>query len=480
MIKGSLLVIICLSFFFPSTTTAQNSLAKNDHLGFEDIEVAAIDETNFNQPSTERKPDEDACLGVSCSNRGLCIVNNIYSRGYWCECDEGWAGQDCLHAEPTVECGDRRIDVVIDKGLVQELGIEDDVNFVFFGRSTAGANCRAQEEDNLYKLSIQAPFSNCGTKVVQEQAGDDYTFSNTVVWNREVNNTKNLIDRELVLLDFKCIYEDTYTVSGPSISPTINVIKFANEKGQFEVSMQLYRDDQFDKQYSSSPTVIVGAYVYVQVELAHIQGAYLAVSLDKCFASQSSDPSDPVSTKHVLIDNRCVNENDTTIRIISNGENEKSRFMFQMFRWRYSADDVYIHCDVDICNLNTEVCTGEADGCKGDISNRVRRSVEYTREGVYEPVGNQHFSHVVSQGPIRVSVDHSDKNISDEDEELIIEDRLVIVGLVCTFIVVVILGIVGGAFGRKRLKMKKKLKDKQEQEIRRKHLTSLSFNKINL
>ena len=39
---------------------------------------------------------------------------------------------------------------------------------------------------------------------------------------------------------------------------------------------------------------------------------------------------------------------------------------------------------------------------------------------MYEPVGNQHFSHVVSQGPIRVSVDHSDKNISDEDEELII------------------------------------------------------------
>ena len=48
-----------------------------------------------------------------------------------------------------------------------------------------------------------------------------------------------------------------------------SVIKFANEKGQFEVSMQLYRDDQFDKQYSSSPTVIVGAYVYVQVSLIH-------------------------------------------------------------------------------------------------------------------------------------------------------------------------------------------------------------------
>lgn len=51
----------------------------------------------------------------------------------------------------------------------------------------------------------------------------------------------------------------------------------------------------------------------------------------------------------------------------------------------------------------------------------MKRSVnDNTREGVYEPVGNQHFSHMVSQGPIRVSVDHSNKNISDEDEELII------------------------------------------------------------
>ena len=39
---------------------------------------------------------------------------------------------------------------------------------------------------------------------------------------------------------------------------------------------------------------------------------------------------------------------------------------------------------------------------------------------MYEAGGSQHFSHVVSQGPIRVSVDHSNKNISDEDEELII------------------------------------------------------------
>ena len=43
-----------------------------------------------------------------------------------------------------------------------------------------------------------------------------------------------------------------------------------------------------------------------QVELAHVQGANLAVTLDRCFASQSGDPADPVSTKHILIADRLV------------------------------------------------------------------------------------------------------------------------------------------------------------------------------
>jgi len=421
--------------------------------------------------------DEDPCIGVSCSNKGLCIPNPIYSRGYWCECDEGWAGQDCTHPEPTVQCGDQRIDVVIDRGLVQELGIEDDVNFVFFGRSTAGRECRATEEDNLYKLSINAPFSNCGTQVSQPAVGDDYTFSNTVVWNREINSTLNLIDRELILLDFKCIYEDTYTVSGPSITPTINVIKFANEKGQFEVTMKLFRDSSFTRQYTSSPTIIVGAYVYVQVELAHVHGANLAVTLDRCFASQSGDPSDPISTKHILIDDRCVNSNDTTIKIRQNGESETSRFMFQMFKWRYSADDVYIHCEVDICSTKNEVCVGDGNDCKGDSFFKRRKRSVSSREGIYDPKSLNSAGHVVSQGPIRITMDKDssawDSQYSDDE----LEDLPIILMAVGIFLVVVILGVVGGAFGRRRWKLKRKMAEKEAQEATRRHLTSLNFTR---
>jgi len=429
---------------------------------------------NFNLSNAQYSEDEDPCFGVRCSNKGLCVPNEIYSRGYWCECDQGWAGQDCKHPEPTVQCGDRRIDVVIDRGLVQELGIEDDVDFVFFGRSTANSQCRATEEDNLYKLSINAPFTNCGTQIAQQQAGDDYTFSNTVVWNREVNNTHNLIDRELILLDFKCIYEDTYTVSGPSITPTINVIKFANEKGQFEVSMTLFRDSYYRKQYSPSPTIMVGSYIYVQVELAHLQGADLVVTLDRCFASQSGDPADPTSTKHMLIDDRCVNSNDTTIAIKQNGKSEISQFKFQMFKWRFSADDVYIHCEVDICSKTNEMCSGNGIDCNGDSFFRMRRSVS-SREGVFDPDLNGPIGHVVSQGPIQVTIDESNHRSWDLDDE--IDDQSVMILIGGVVLVVILLGIIGGVIGRRKWKQKQATADKEAEEVTRKNLTSLNFTR---
>lgn len=56
---------------------------------------------------------------------------------------------------------------------------------------------------------------------------------------------------------------------------------------------------------------------------------------------------------------RCADDGDSTVQILYNGESSDSRFKFQMFKWRWSSDAVYLHCKVDICNKETETCTGE-------------------------------------------------------------------------------------------------------------------------
>uniref|UniRef100_H2YPU7 ZP domain-containing protein n=1 Tax=Ciona savignyi TaxID=51511 RepID=H2YPU7_CIOSA len=417
---------------------------------------------------------DDACSGVTCNNKGTCDANPAYTRGYWCECDDGWAGQDCNHPEPTVRCADDRIDVVIDKGLVQELQVDDDARYVYFGKSSAGQQCRATDEGNLYKLSILAPFSNCGTQVIQRGPGDDYTFSNTVVWNREVNNTQNLIDREMVLLDFKCIYEDTYTVSGPAVLPTLNVLKFQTGQGRFEVRMSLFDDNSYSRshEYTEQPTIAIGTYVYVQVELAYVADPNLVVTMDRCFASQSRDPADPVSTKHMLIVNRCANPNDTTVQVRFNGENRNSQFKFQMFKWRWSADDVFLHCEVDICNRTSEVCTGSGIDCRG-LGQFRRKREALTHEGQYDPDTAPPVGHFVSQGPIHVKWEPSSlKSASAGDDQ--VDKTMVILGSILGFVLIA-LGVIVGAIIRRRQLRQKNQRKLEASEATTKRFTSLHF-----
>lgn len=419
--------------------------------------------------------DENACSGVTCSNKGVCVENTVYSRGYWCECDDGWAGQDCKHPEPTVKCGHDDIEVVIDKGLVRELEIDEDAKYVYFGRSSASKDCRATEQENLYRLVIRAPFSNCGTQVIQRNRGDDYTFSNTVVWNRDVNNEQTLIDRDLVLLDFKCIYEDTYTVTGPPLLPAPDVLQFVSEQGSFAVRMRLYDDDSYSisNEYSSSPSILIGTNVYVQVILDHMVDPHLSVTMDRCFASQSRDPADPIATKHMLITERCADPGDSTVKIQYNGEQREGRFRFQMFKWRWSAEDVYLHCEVDICNKTLETCTGSRENCEGVGNFRKKRDADLQREGDYIPdlvfVANK----FVSNGPIHVEVKDSLLGFSPREDNQSYDATMLFLGILLAMILAA-LGVIIACIYKKRQQDSKRKKVNYA-KVPQNHLSSLRF-----
>jgi hypothetical protein len=422
------------------------------------------------------KAEEHPCDGVQCSNKGYCIEDRAYNRGYWCSCDPGWVGQDCTYPQPTVQCGDTNIRVSIDKGIVRELQIDDDPKFVYFGQSTTERttpentnSCRAREDDDEYVLEIRAPFTGCGTQVVRQTIGDDYTFSNTVVWNSEVNTTTN-INRELILLDFKCIYQDQFTVHQPDPNrlldgeerlavPTINTLRFATSHGSFAVSMNIYQDSSFakSKEYQTAPNIPIGSYVYVQVELESVDDNNLVVTMENCFATQTRDPADPTTAKHFLVMNRCTDkETDPTVQIYSNGETHKSRFKFQMFKWRWSADDVYLHCEVDICNKTSEVCTATTTSigaCNGHGESRRKRDLAH--EGTYMnelDIGDN----ILTKGPLRVEIEEDFIDISPEEQQQAVDTTMIYLGVSLGFVLAV-LGVVVGSIIRKRRSQTSKL-----------------------
>merc|ERR1711972_1265706 len=191
--------------------------------------------------------------------------------------------------------------------------------------------------------------------------------------------------------------------------------------------------------------------------MGRVDDPNLVVTMDNCYATQTRDPSDITSAKHYLIKEKCA-ASDPTVDIYSNGETHKSRFKFQMFKWRWSADPIYLHCEVDICNKTSEQCAGSKTNCRGQGQERKRRELEYEGEFFHDYQGS---NRVLTMGPLMVAVndvliDPSGPSRLNAPE---VDVTMVYLGL-SLGVVLAVLGAIVGAMLRKR----RQLINKSEQE----------------
>ena len=70
-------------------------------------------------------------------------------------------------------CGDHEIVITIDSGIVEELKLDLNEEFVYFGNfdttpenKNDNNNCHAELDNDKFKLKLQAPFSSCGTELL--------------------------------------------------------------------------------------------------------------------------------------------------------------------------------------------------------------------------------------------------------------------------------------------------------------------------
>ena len=246
--------------------------------------------------------------------------------------------------------------------------------------------------------------------------------------------------------------------------------------------MNIYGDSSFakSKEYQKSPSIAIGSYIYVQVELEGVDDPALVITMDNCYATEMPDPMDVGSAKHYLIKSRCTDkESDPTVQIYSNGESHKSRFKFQMFKWRWSAAPVFLHCEVDVCNKTSEVCTHtEAQmttlgQCNGHGETRRRRDLQH--EGVYESDNMEVSDNILTKGPIIVETEEFSVSIEPEKYESSVDTTMIYLGVSLGFVLAV-LGVVVGSIIRKRRAQTSKLEQlKKEQRLTQYRFTREAF-----
>merc|ERR1712072_816028 len=187
-------------------------------------------------------------------------------------------------------------------------------------------------------------------------------------------------------------------------------------KGNITVSMSMYRSSDYSpaSRLPPMPLLMIGAPVYVSVDMVSIfAGPNFVITMEECYASTSPSPTN-MDTYYNLVTNRCVNPNDETIRILTNGVGDSGRFKFNMFRWKDSIKRVYLHCSVTICNSTSALCTGSGGQCNGLESRRYKRDEQHAEaiSEVYFDDQNATFS-FVSIGPLTYMTQDQMQFISD-------------------------------------------------------------------
>ncbi|KAJ8353200.1 hypothetical protein SKAU_G00207670 [Synaphobranchus kaupii] len=200
------------------------------------------------------------------------------------------------------------------------------------------------------------------------------------------NNDTDIITRSYVNITFVCRYPINYMVQQPNgenmIKVDVRTITLNTEDGNFSVAMMLYKDEDFEDKWTTTPFLMLEDNIYVKVFMIP---AHLVLRLDRCWATPTNDPYS--SVQYNFIRDSCpVMMNEQTLDVLSNGQGPEAMFQIQMFKFVGNAyKDVFLHCNVQICHSTAGVCQPNCSGEDGMV--RTRRDITQ--------------SHTVSYGPIR-------------------------------------------------------------------------------
>jgi len=216
-------------------------------------------------------------------------------------------------------------------------------------------------------ILLQANFNQCAIAVAQEN--ENIVYKQTIVVTFGQNPKSSLVYREeKVKLQMRCEKANNLTVNldGKFINVTAIAERKINKTRDAKFDISLIRTDSTYTTKDSSAALFLNSFMYFKIEL-ETSRTDLSVSPQSCYAH----PANNVTLKYYLIENRCPNKDDSTVKI-SNTDARKTVFLWQNQAFRFfgqSTDAVYVSCDVVICASNTSAACQRC----GVTNNRDRR-----------------------------------------------------------------------------------------------------------
>ncbi|KAM4565562.1 uromodulin-like [Fundulus diaphanus] len=110
--------------------------------------------------------------------------------------------------------------------------------------------------------------------------------------------------------------------------------------------------------------------IWVELDTDGLDEDLVAVVTNSCWATDRASPT--AGRRYYLIKNGCPNSEDQTVKVEGNGEGTSNFFSFNMFQFTGSSAEVYLHCKLQLCVKQGNVCIPTCDGARRHRSVRSR------------------------------------------------------------------------------------------------------------
>ncbi|XP_030843218.1 cubilin [Strongylocentrotus purpuratus] len=279
----------------------------------------------------------------------------------------------CLF-EVNLECDSTSMAVFLDIRQLPNGTNAEDIHF-------EDEDCVGIDHDTT-QIVLYTRYDKCSTRVQETETSIIYSNVVTSYKPRPLPGTEITRDN-ILMIPVKCEL-DRHRLLGDSFDSKIGEIVF-NETGYGDFSLRLdrYTDATFDEFAGDDEgEIILGEHLYFAVNLTTVAG--LTVFFENCWATPSQYPNDAKS--YNFLDNGC--SEDPTMRKLYSSDPSFSKFVIDAFTFIEENTQVFIHCEVLICNDN-DPSSRCSQGCKS----RFRRGSRHTR-------GTSSTPHLISNGPL--------------------------------------------------------------------------------
>ncbi|XP_069841009.1 uromodulin-like [Dendropsophus ebraccatus] len=289
---------------------------------------------------TEPKSENNPC---SCAKDEECKkVNGIEG----CYCKDGRDVQSLEDLDLKLQCNTHDIEVSFRTCQLKSLNAKS-IHF-------SDDHCIGlKDQDNTSMIYITSPLRDDKCKAHLYDNGTHAIYWNTMYVQLEPSQI--IVRNSELQLNFSCSYPLDFTIR-TSVKPILSAISFHIEGvGEFRAHIAMYKDHSYLSRYEDKEVVLsTFSILYVEVFIEGLKSLHYVTVMKNCYATPGKQIDDPI--KYYIIKERCPNKEDASVKVLENGVSTRGRFSLQMFRFVGEHSQVYLHCEINICDSKKQEC----------------------------------------------------------------------------------------------------------------------------